>query len=119
PQPDKPHNSRGPTFGFVVPRDDGPWLMYVCTSGDAPAPQRWATYIATSDDGGETWKYASDEPMLPRTRPWNKIATGSVSVLREGDKWRAYYTSFGEKGLDWVGIGYAESNDGIHWHYPV
>jgi len=118
-QPDKSHNNVGPSFAHVVPREDGPWLMYICTHGDGGYPDCWATHLAVSHDEGETWQYEGDEPVLPPTRSWNSSATGSVCVVREPDKWRIYYTSFGDKKLDWVGIGYAESQDGINWTYPV
>ena len=131
-QADKPHNSRGPCFAYVVPRTDGPWLMYVCTYGEKTNEIPWATYVAVSRDAGQTWQYHGDQPVLPLTRTWNSSGTGSVSVIREGRKWRIYYSSFGKsylapkgaKGLESnklrkIGIGYAESDDGIHWKYPL
>ena len=118
-QPDTSYNNAGPTFAYVVPRKHDPWLMYVCTEGEGGYPACWSTYLAVSRDQGATWQYEGDEPVLPHTRSWNSKATGSVCVLREGSLWRIYYTSFGDQGLDWVGIGYAESRDGVHWTYPV
>src|SRR5690606_38876312 len=102
-QPDKSHNNVGPSFAYVVPQKDKPWLMYVCTHGDGDYPDCWATYLAVSDDEGKTWRYEGDEPVLPKTRSWNSAATGSVCVLREGDKWRIYFTSFGDQKMARVG----------------
>ncbi len=138
-QPDKPHNSQGPCYAQVIPQDDGPWLMYVCTWGTARPDGKlpYATHLVTSQDQGKTWQYYSDEPIFPHTEWWNKEGTGSVCVLRDGDIFRAYFTSFAEykeppaqaKSLSFhaafsdkipsVGIGYAESKDGINWYYPL
>jgi hypothetical protein len=118
-QADKRHKNVGPSFAHIVSRQDGPWLMYVCAHGEGGYPECWSTYLAVSHDQGSTWQYEGDESVLPHTRSWNSKATGSVCVIREIGKWRMYYTSFREQGLDWVGIGYAESDDGIHWTYPV
>ena len=40
PNPSGDINNHGPGFPFVVPRDDGPWLLYYCTWGSwAPKGQ--------------------------------------------------------------------------------
>ncbi len=137
-QPDKPHNELGPCYAQVIPQKNGPWLMYVCTWG-RPRPDGklpYATHLVTSKDQGKTWQYYSDEPVFPHTRWWNQRGTGSVCVLKDGDIFRAYFTSFAEykkapkdvkakafhagfsDTIPSVGIGYAESRDGIHWEYP-
>lgn len=137
-QPDKPHNAQGPCFAQVIPQDDGPWLMYVCTWGDAlPSGQLpYQTHLVTSDDEGLTWKYYSDEPVLPLTEWWNSEGTGSICVMKDGDVFRAYFSSFSEymkppeakknemfhaymEKVPTVGIGYAESKDGITFDYPL
>lgn len=136
-QPDKKHNSQGPCYAQVLPRKEGPWLMYFCAWG-APRPDGkmpYATNLAVSDDQGRTWRYEGDEPVFPHTEPWNCEGTGSVCVIEDNGKYRAYFSSFGEyrkppEGADCfhaahsdlipsVGIGYAESEDGIHWTYPL
>lgn len=138
-QPDKPHNSQGPCYAQVIARDDGPWLMYVCTWGTARPDGKlpYATNLVLSYDRGQTWQYHGDEPVFPHTEWWNKEGTGSVCVLRDGDVYRAYFTSFAEykkppeeakklsfhaafyEAIPNVGIGYAESKDGVHWYYPL
>jgi len=138
-QPDKPHNSQGPCYAQVVPQDDGSWLMYICTWGE-PLPSGelpYQTHLVTSEDKGITWKYYSDSPILPLTEWWNCKGTGSICVLKDGDTFRAYFTSFSEyltppeahktqmfhasflEKVPNVGIGYAESKDGIEWTYPL
>ena len=138
-QPDKPHNAQGPCYAQVLPREDGPWLMYVCTWGEAlPTGELpYQTHLVLSEDGGKTWSYFSDRPILPLTEWWNSEGTGSICVLQDDDRFRAYFTSFSEylkppeahrnemfhasfmEKVPNVGIGYAESKDGIHWHYPL
>lgn len=138
-QPEKPHNAQGPCYAQVIPRDDGPWLMYVCTWGSAlPSGELpYQTHLVTSDDKGLTWKYYSDKPVLPLTEWWNSHGTGSICVLPDDGKYRAYFSSFSEymappeahkdqmfhasflEKVPTVGIGYSESEDGITWTYPL
>lgn len=136
-QPDKPHNSQGPCYAQVIPQDKGPWLMYICAWGSprADGTLPYGTNLAISNDEGRTWQYHGDEYIFPQNRWWNKKGTGSVCVLKEGDKYRAYFTSFAEyrdppagydcfhakfsKKIPHTGIGYAESQDGIVWTYPM
>jgi len=111
--------------------------MYVCTWGVARPDGKlpYATNLVISNDKGKTWQYQGDEPVFPHTRWWNKEGTGSVCVIRDAGKFRAYFTSFAEYRnppdgaetfhggfsdvIPSVGIGYAESDDGIHWTYPL
>lgn len=133
-QPDTEHNRYGPSFPFVVPRDDGPWLMYFGAWG-VPTPERKlpnTTCLALSDDRGKTWRHWGRQPVLPLDKPYDKSGTGSVCVLREKTGFRMYYTSLGEyvrrpdgvqtahgEIIPTIGIGYAESEDGIHWTKPL
>ena len=79
---------RGPAFPFVVPRDDGPWLMYYCTWGSWAKPGGLSnrTGLAQSHDAGLTWERL-EEPLLPLGPPGSFDAgiTGSVCVIRETD----------------------------------
>ena len=72
---------------------------------------------------GEPWRRVSRAPILERTDE-EFLSLGSVSVLREDDMWRMWYTCFrqwGEAPADpkhvYV-IKYAESDDGIAWRRP-
>jgi len=69
---------------------------------------------------GHPWRRFSRAPVLERTDE-EFLSIGSVSVLREADRWRMWYTCFrawGDREEDpkhvYV-IKYAESNDGIAW----
>ena len=58
PSPSGIINDFGPSFPFVVPKDDGVWLMYFCAWGSwAPTDELSnRTGLAISQDGGRTWK---------------------------------------------------------------
>jgi len=48
-------------------------------------------------------------PLIWPTESWEeKLSTIYGSVIRDGDKYRAWYKSG-------MGVGYAESDDGIRW----
>ncbi|MDP6112125.1 MAG: hypothetical protein QGG53_09695 [Planctomycetota bacterium] len=132
-QPNLDYNSVGPSFPEVVIVNDDYWLLYFGAWGssrdDGKLPNR--TGVAASDDGGETWAYIRDEPVIPLDRHCDCSGTGSVSVLVENGLFRMYYTSIGEyfdrpEGVKTghgdviprIGIAYAESEDGIEWHKP-
>jgi hypothetical protein len=90
------------------------------------------TAAAISDDGGATWRYAGPQPLIPLDRPWDCEGTGSVWVLYDDGLYRMYYTALGPYGpapegvatghgttVPRIGIGYAESDDGLHWRKPL
>ena len=90
------------------------------------------TGVAVSDDGGETWRYHSEHPIIPPDRPYDAEGSGSVWVLHDNGLFRMYYTSIGryyprpegaETGhgdtIPRIGIAYAESRDGLHWEKPL
>ncbi|OGV71467.1 MAG: hypothetical protein A2340_09860 [Lentisphaerae bacterium RIFOXYB12_FULL_60_10] len=129
-QPDTDHNFGGPSFPFVVRVDARKWLMVFCSWGkprpDGKLPN--ATNLAISDDAGLTWRYHDANPIIPMNRPWDGEATGSVSVVRAGDRWRMYYTAIGKyyarpEGVQTghgdriprIGVAVAESRDGVRW----
>lgn len=133
-QPEADYNCYGPSFPFVVPVEDGPWLMYFGAWGkkrdDGKLPN--TTGLAFSDDEGLSFRYWSDRPVLALDRAWDREGTGSVCVLRDGKSFRMYYTSIGPyfrrpEGVQTghgdfiprIGIGYAVSQDGIHWTKPL
>ncbi len=133
-QPDTDYNHQGPGFPFVLPCEDGPWMMYFCGWGkereDGKLPN--TTGLAFSDDGGRSFYYRHDEPILALDRAWDREGTGSVCVLREEDVFGMYYTSLGTyfdkpQGVQTghgdviprIGVGYAVSEDGIEWTKPL
>jgi len=133
PQPNTNHNCRGPSFPFLLPVTDQHWLLYFCGWGRR-ADRKLAntTGVAISEDGGQTWRYHDDNPVLPLDRPYDAEGTGSVWVLHEQDKFRMYYTAIGRyfsapKGVKTghgsvipeIGIAYAESHDGMRWEKPL
>jgi len=133
-QPQTDYNCGGPSFPFVVPRTGAPWLMYFGAWG-RPRPGGKlpnTTGLALSHDEGLTWHYAAEQPLLPLDRPWDSEGTGSVCVLLEGGLMRMYYTAIGGYGprpegvrtahgdiIPRIGIGYAESEDGLRWRKPL
>ena len=133
PQADTMYNARGPVCPAVLPRKDGPWLMYMGASPQyPPADERRVSYsaLATSEDQGLTWKYVTREPLIAPERPAEGEGTGTLCVLRETDEYRMYYTKIAGfetrpatcRSLSWqedeipiVGISYATSKDGLAW----
>lgn len=133
PQENTEYNCLGPCCPFVIQVDEKLWYMYFCAwgrnKGDGKIPN--TTGLAISEDSGLTWRYWSDKPVIQLDRPYDKYGTGTVFVLREGNEFRMYYTSFEDyyKKPDGVqaghgdnifklGIGYAISSDGIKWEKP-
>ena len=132
-QPDIDYNSVGPSFPEVVVVNDDEWLLYFGAWGgkrdDGKLPNR--TGAAASHDGGKTWEYVKDEPVISLDQNYDCSGTGSVSVLYEAGLFRMYYTAIGEyfekpvgvqtghgDFIPRIGIGYAESENGIEWHKP-
>jgi len=134
PQPETEYNCVGPSFPFLLPLTQSHWLLYFTAWG------RWAetgkisntTGVAISEDGGRSWRYHDEHPMLPLDREYDREATGSLWVMAEGGRLRMYYTAIGEyyprpAGVETghgeiiprIGIAYAESEDGIHWEKPL
>lgn len=116
---------RGVGFPYVLPRDDGPWLMYYGTWGSWAKAEEVSnrTGLAASDDHGLTWRVIR-ETVLPLGKPgsYDGGLTGSVSVIRDApDKYLMWYTAgeryvhFGERNRGIVHIGAATSADGINW----
>jgi len=115
----------GPSFPWVVPRDDGPWLLYYCAWGSWAAPGELSnrTSLAVSEDQGRTW-IVIKEPLLPLgpAGSFDAGLTGSVCVLRLGaDDFRMWYTAgeryeiFNGSKRGIVHLGYATSRDGTAW----
>lgn len=126
-QPDCPYNAKGPVIPMVLPRDDGPWLLYCGTNAarEPGTPFWWYTAAAMSDDEGLTWRYVTTQPLIKPGNRCDAIGTGTVFVLRENDLYRMYYTACSalrdtpaRKNAPITGLGYAESADGLTWTRP-
>jgi hypothetical protein len=132
-QPGTEYNDQGPGFPFVVPSEEGPWLMYLCGWGMPRADGRLpnTTGVAFSDDEGKSFYYRHEAPILELDRPWDREGTGSVFVRREGEQFQMYYTAIGHyfdkpEGVETghgdviprIGVGFAVSENGIDWEKP-
>jgi hypothetical protein len=125
PAPSGNIRDRGPSFPWVVPRDDAPWLMYYGAWGTWAPPKDLSnrTGLAISRDQGITWEVLK-ETVLPLGKPGSYDAglTGSVDVMRTGhDSYMMWYTAgeryqmVGDVYRGIVHIGMARSKDGIEW----
>jgi hypothetical protein len=126
PDPGGKIRDRGVGFPYVLPRADGPWLMYYGTwGGDWSIRQELTNRIglAVSHDEGLTWTVVKED-LLPSGPPgsFDAGAIPSVGVLRTGkNEYRMWYTTaekylrFGEVNQGIMHIGAARSRDGINW----
>jgi len=126
PDPSVDLRRNGVGFPFVLPRDDGPWLMYYGTwGGDWTINKELLNRIglALSHDEGRTWKIAQED-MLPSGPPgsFDAGAIPSVGVVRNAaDDYLLWYTAvekyvrFGETKQGILHIGTARSRDGLKW----
>jgi hypothetical protein len=98
-------------------------MYYIGWNPSTTVHTRNAIGLAISDDGGTTFERAYYGPVLDRNKD-EPYYTGAVDVMKEGDKYRMWYTS----GTEWsmvdgkpevrYHIKYAESADGIDWNRP-
>jgi predicted GH43/DUF377 family glycosyl hydrolase len=126
PDPSSPIRDRGVGFPYVLPRSDGPWLMYYGTwGGDWTSKQELLNRLglAVSHDKGLTWKVAKED-VLPSGPPgsFDAGAIPSGSVLRLGpSEYLMWYTTaekylrFGETNQGIMHLGLARSRDGMQW----
>jgi hypothetical protein len=126
PLPRSTIRDRGVGFPHVVPRDDGPWLMFYGTwGGDWQAKQELLnrTGLALSDDRGLTWRVVEEDllPSGPRGA-FDAGAIPSVGVVRSArDEYLMWYTAaekyvrFGDVNQGILHIGGARSRDGLRW----
>lgn len=117
---------RGVGFPYVLPRSDGPWLMYYSTwGGDWTIRQELMNRlgVAVSHDEGLTWQVAAED-ILPSGVPgsFDAGAIPSGVVLRSSpDEYLMWYTAaekyvrFGDVNQGILHIGAARSRDGLDW----
>jgi len=95
-------------------------LYYSGWSRGVSIPYTNSTGLATSEDGGETFRKVSEGPVLGKSLH-NPYSATSPCVLQEGEAWHMWYCS----GTGWLEIAgkpehtydikYACSSDGIAW----
>ena len=119
-------SDKGPSFPWVLPREEGGWLMYYAVWGSWAPPGMLSnrTSLAISHDQGLSWEVLR-EPLLPLGKPgsFDGGITGSVCVLETGRRqYQMWYTA-GERRQHFddgttdliVHIGHARSTDGVEW----
>ena len=126
PDPASKIRDRGVGFPYVLPRKDGPWLMYFGSwGGDWTAKQELTNRlgVAESHDQGLTWKVVNED-ILPSGPPgsFDAGAIPSAGVLQKSaDEYLMWYTAaeryvrFGDINQGILNIGAARSRDGIRW----
>jgi hypothetical protein len=94
----------------VVIESGGVYRMWY--TGQAKG-RSWIGY-ATSKDG-QTWKRASNRPVLSPEKPWEKVAVMCPHVLYDerAKQYRMWYSAGVQYEPD--AIGYATSSDGLKW----
>ncbi|HEY7187246.1 MAG TPA: hypothetical protein VH436_11905 [Vicinamibacterales bacterium] len=115
-------DENGVSYPWIVDADGTLFMYYVGWMPTVLTPFQNHIGLAARRPG-DGWQRVSRAPILERTNE-EFLSLGSVSVLREGARWRMWYTCFREWGSKpgdpkhvYV-IKYAESTDGIAWHRP-
>ena len=86
------------------------WYMWY--TGRNSAERKGSLGLATSQDG-EHWERSSANPVLSPEAEWEKKSIMCAHVLYELGGFRMWYSAG-----DWIepdSIGYASSDDGLHW----
>lgn len=110
----------GVSYPWLVKSEQQTYMYYVGWVAGGRTRFRNAIGLCSSNDNGMSYQRVSKAPILPLTDD-EPIGAGSVCVLREGDLWRLYYTSFdrweprGGAFQHYYNIKYAESKNGIDW----
>lgn len=113
-------DDRGVTMSSIVSADGRLYLYYTGWMLGVTVPFYLAAGLATSDDGGRTFRRVSRGPLLERN-DIDPFLTASPFVMRDSGVWRMWYVS----GSAWhvvdaaprhrYHIKYAESDDGVEW----
>lgn len=110
----------GVTSSCLVEHEGRLYLYYTGWALGVSVPFYLMAGLATSDDGGATFRRVSSAPLLERVDV-DPYLTASPWVIVESGRWRMWYVS----GTEWQArrdgprhryhIKYAESHDGIRW----
>lgn len=99
------------------------YMYYIGINTSTTVHMRNAIGLAVSDDNGDTFHRLYDGAVFDRNKD-EPYYTGAVDVIKDGGKWRMYYTSGSEwkvingKPEIFYHIKYGESVDGIDWVRP-
>lgn len=115
-------DENGVSYPWIVERENDRLMYYVGWMPTVLTPFQNHLGLAIQEDG-KPWRRYSRAPILERTDE-DFLSIGSAAVIRDGDRWRMYYTCF----RTWAAadtdpkhvyvIKYAESGDGLHWRRP-
>lgn len=104
----------------VVADGDALRLFYIGWQRAERVPYMLFAGLATSEDGGRSFRRVQPTPVLDRT-PAEPFTRSATTVLREDGRWRAWYVSALEWGAGPEGqypryvVRHATSADGIRW----
>jgi|GEM_PF-2071640 len=75
---------------------------------------QWAVGYATSSDGINWTKHASNPVFSPQPETWEYASIQDLSVIYDGYLYHMWYEGRGTGSLA-IKFGYASSNDGVNW----
>ena len=105
---------------WIFNQESRKYLYYIGWSRQVTVPYHLAIGLAISEDGGQTFRKISEEPLFDRSADEPFFSTAPC-VMREGDRWRMWYVSctgwerINEQPEPRYHVKYAESRDGISW----
>jgi len=113
-------DENGVSYPAIVESDQKRFMYYVGWMPSVITPFQNFTGLAVAEVGSDDFKRVSRAPILERTNE-EPFCTGSVYVMKEGNDWKMWYTSFLRWGKEsehkhYYRIKYADSKDGIHWN---
>lgn len=90
------------------------YLLYY--GGQSQNNNRWAEYIAISNDG-INWTKAGENPVLEPEENWENIFSSHTSVIYENRQFKMFYEGRNTNNVGAFGLAY--SDDGFNWiKYP-
>lgn len=113
-------DDNGVTSSCLVSHGGRQYHYYTGWSLGVTVPFYLNAGLAISDDGGQTFRRASEAPLLDRSAV-DPLLTASPWVLIENGLWRMWYvsatgwTATGGRPAHRYHIKYAESRDGVAW----
>lgn len=93
----------------VLKDDEGYQMWYT-----EPGPYPWVIKHARSQDGLK-WT-VTEKPVLEVAQDWEKFVVVYPSVIKVDGVYLMWYTSYANEDRKTTAIGFAASQDGVHWH---